>query len=65
MPEAIDFITEKSFIPEYGARPVKRAIDEYVINALSMKFLAGEIDKSKPINVTSAGDGLLFLNEAL
>ena len=61
-PEVVDFIAEKSYIPEFGARPVKRAIDDWVINPLSMQLLSGSIDKSSPINVTCDGVELAFKN---
>ncbi|MGN0826394.1 MAG: ATP-dependent Clp protease ATP-binding subunit [Kiritimatiellia bacterium] len=59
---SVDYLAGKSFIPEYGARPVKRAIDEYIINPLSTKLLGGEVDKSRPIAVSRAGETLVFGN---
>ena len=58
----VDFLTEKSYIPEFGARPVKRAIDDNIINPLSLELLSGNIDKTKPINVIGDSIGLHFLN---
>lgn len=58
--DAIDFLVEKSFIPEYGARPVKRAIDEYVVNPLSIAMLDGSIGKDKPLYVKRIGAELRF-----
>ena len=60
--EAIDFLAEVGFDPEFGARPVKRAIQRYVLNDLSKKLLAGEVDRNKPIVIDSYGEGLKFRN---
>lgn len=60
--EAIDFLAEVGFDPEFGARPVKRAIQRYVLNDLSKKLLAGEVDRNKPIVIDSYGEGLIFRN---
>ena len=61
-PEAIDFISTAGFDPEFGARPVKRAIQRYLLNDLSKKLLAQEVDRSKPIIVNSNGVELTFSN---
>ena len=60
--EAIDFISKAGFDPEFGARPVKRAIQRYLLNDLSKKLLAQEVDRSKPIIVNSNGAELTFSN---
>ena len=60
--EAVDFIAEAGYDPEFGARPVKRAIQRYLLNDLSKKLLAQEVDRNKPIVVDSFGDGLIFKN---
>ena len=60
---AVEYLTDKSFIPEYGARPVKRAIDDCVVNLLSMKLLGNEIDRTKRIVVKMTDDSLTFENE--
>ena len=57
-----EFLTGKSYIPEFGARPVKRAIDEHVINMLSLQLLDGSITKARPIIVTCDMTGLKFSN---
>ena len=59
---AIAFIASTGFDPEFGARPVKRAIQRYLLNDLSKKLLAQEVDRTKPIHVDVAGDGLRFSN---
>ena len=60
--EAIRFIAGTGYDPEFGARPVKRAIQRYLLNDLSKKLLSQEVDRSKPIVVETAGDGLIFRN---
>ena len=60
--EAIRFIAGTGYDPEFGARPVKRAIQRYLLNDLSKKLLSQEVDRSKPIIVETAGDGLIFRN---
>ena len=61
-PQAIDYLAEQGFDPDYGARPVKRAIQQFVLNDLSKKLLADEVDRTKPIIIDSFGDGLVFRN---
>lgn len=60
--EAIRFIASTGYDPEFGARPVKRAIQRYLLNDLSKKLLSQEVDRSKPIVVGTGGDGLVFRN---
>ena len=63
-PAAIDFLAEAGYDPEFGARPVKRAIQHYLLNDLSRRILAEEVDRSKPILVDSFGpEGLVFRNQ--
>ncbi len=59
---AIDFLAKAGFDPEFGARPVKRAIQRYLLNDLSKRILAGDVDRSKSISVDVAGEGLAFRN---
>jgi ATP-dependent Clp protease ATP-binding subunit ClpB len=61
-PEAISYLAEQGYDPDYGARPVKRAIQQYVLNDLSKKILADEVDRTKPIIIDSFGEGLIFRN---
>ncbi len=61
-PEAINFLADVGFDPEFGARPVKRAIQRYVLNDLSKKLLSGEVNREKPIIIDSYGEGLMFRN---
>ncbi len=60
---AIKYIAKAGFDPEFGARPIKRAIQHYLLNDLSKQLLAGAIDKSKPIKADSDGNRLIFTNE--
>jgi ATP-dependent Clp protease ATP-binding subunit ClpB len=57
---AIHWLAREGYDPDFGARPVKRAIQQYVLNDLSKKLLADEIDRTKPIVVDEFGDGLVF-----
>ena len=57
---AIDFLARAGFDPEFGARPVKRAIQQYLLNDLSKRILGGEVDREKEIVVDAAGSGLTF-----
>ena len=62
-PQAINYLAQEGYDPEFGARPVKRAIQQLVLNDLSKKLLAGEVNREKPIVVDDFGDGLIFLNQ--
>ena len=59
---AVDFLTREGYDPQFGARPVKRAIQRYVLNDLSKQIIAGNVDNSKAITVDVQGDGLVFRN---
>ncbi|WP_287827953.1 ATP-dependent chaperone ClpB [Bacteroides sp.] len=59
---AIGFLAEKGYNPEFGARPAKRAIQRYLLNDLSKKILAQEIDQAKPIIIDQENDHLVFKN---
>ena len=61
--EAVKFIAKAGFDPEFGARPIKRAIQRHLLNDLSKQLLAGTIDKSKPIKVDATEDMLTFSNQ--
>ncbi len=63
-PAAIQYLAEVGYDPEFGARPVKRAIQDYVLNDLSKKILAEEVSREKPITIDhTKEDGLLFENK--
>ena len=59
---AVKFIAQAGFDPEFGARPIKRAIQRHLLNDLSKQLLAGAIDKSKPIKVDATEEMLTFSN---
>ena len=59
---AVAYLAEEGYDPDFGARPVKRAIQQFVLNDLSKKILADEVDRTKPIIIDDFGDGLLFRN---
>ncbi len=60
---AVALIATAGFDPEFGARPVKRALQRLLLNDLSKALLSGAVDKSRPILVTAAGERLIFANE--
>ena len=63
-PAAIQYLAEMGYDPEFGARPVKRAIQDYVLNDLSKKILAEEVSREKPITIDHTKEGgLLFENK--
>ena len=61
-PQAIDYLADEGYDPEFGARPVKRAIQRLVLNDLSKRLLAEEVSRDKPIIIDSFGNGLVFRN---
>ena len=60
--KAREWIAKAGYDPLYGARPVKRTIQRYVVNDLSKRILAGEVDRSKPISIDADANGLTFAN---
>ncbi|MGK2862522.1 MAG: ATP-dependent chaperone ClpB [Chitinophagaceae bacterium] len=61
---ALDFLAEQGFDPQFGARPLKRLIQKQIINQLSKRMLAGDIDKSHPVLVDVFDNTVVFRNEA-
>jgi len=59
-PEAIDLLARKGYDPAYGARPLKRAIQQYIENPLSMQILAGDIEPGDHLAAEADGDSLHF-----
>ena len=59
---ATEFLASVGYDPEFGARPVKRAIQRYLLNDLSKKLLANEVNRDEPIIVERGADGLVFRN---
>lgn len=60
--EAVDWIADEGFDPQFGARPIKRVLQKYVLNELSKKILSGTVNKESKIVIDSFGDGLVFHN---
>ena len=60
---ALEFLAEHGFDPQFGARPLKRLIQKEIVNALSRKILAAEIDKSIPVLVDVFDGTVVFRNE--
>ena len=56
----IDYLAENGFDPQFGARPLKRLIQKEIVNQLSKRILAGDIDKSKPV-VVDVFDGVVVI----
>src|SRR5687767_9166847 len=61
---AIEYLAEQGFDPQYGARPLKRLIQKEIVNQLSKRILAGDLDKSKPVMVDVFDNTVVFRNEA-
>ncbi len=62
-PVAISYLADEGYDPEFGARPVKRAIHRLVLNQLSKDILAQKVDRSHPISIDVVDDQLIFRNE--
>ena len=60
--DAIDYIAREGFDPQFGARPVKRALQRLVLNELSKAIIAGKVDHTKPVIVTLRNGELQFEN---
>ncbi len=60
--QAVSYLAQEGYDPDFGARPVKRAIQQLVLNDLSRKILADEVNRDKPIIIDEFGDGLVFRN---
>lgn len=60
-PEAVDFLADKGFDPEFGARPVRRAITEYIEDPLAELLIAGKLNRSAPVRVLRKGDKLVLV----
>jgi ATP-dependent Clp protease ATP-binding subunit ClpB len=57
---AIDLLSRLGFDPQYGARPVKRIIQKYILNELSVRILSEQVDKGKLLNIDADGEELVF-----
>ncbi len=60
----LDFLAENGFDPQFGARPLKRLIQKEIVNTLSKRILAGDIDKAKPVLVDVFDGVVVFRNDA-
>ncbi len=60
----LDYLAENGYDPQFGARPLKRLIQKEIVNGLSKKILAGDIDKSRPVLVDVFDGTMVFRNEA-
>ena len=61
--EALSFIAQEGYDPQFGARPVKRVIQKYVLNELSKEILSQKIDRNQVITIAKKGQGLEFVNK--
>jgi ATP-dependent Clp protease ATP-binding subunit ClpB len=61
---ALEYLAEQGFDPQFGARPLKRLIQKEIVNALSKRILAGDIDRSHPVLVDVFDNTVVFRNEA-
>ena len=59
----IEFLAENGFDPQFGARPLKRLIQKEIVNQLSKRILAGDIDKSQPVLVDVFDGTVVFRNK--
>ena len=63
-PEAIDWLAQLGYDPQFGARPVKRVIQKRILNELSKQLLGGKISKNSEIIVDSFNNELVFRNKS-
>jgi ATP-dependent Clp protease ATP-binding subunit ClpB len=61
--EALDWLAQLGYDPQYGARPLKRVIQKKILNELSKQILAGKIDKDSKIKLDMFDNQFVFLNE--
>ena len=60
---ALEFLADQGFDPQFGARPLKRLIQKEIVNQLSRRILAGDIDKDRPVLVDVFDNTVVFRNE--
>ncbi|MBP6969336.1 MAG: hypothetical protein KBB66_09990, partial [Prolixibacteraceae bacterium] len=60
--EAVEWLANIGYDPQFGARPVKRVLQKYVLNELSRKILSGNLDQDKPVWVDVKDNELIFRN---
>lgn len=61
-PPVVRFIVERGYQPEYGGRPVKRAITDYIINPLTSEMVNGAVDRNRPIYISTSNNQIIFRN---
>ena len=61
--EALDWLSQLGYDPQFGARPLKRVIQKKILNELSKQILAGKIDKDSKIKIDAFDNQFVFLNE--
>jgi ATP-dependent Clp protease ATP-binding subunit ClpB len=61
---ALEYLADQGFDPQFGARPLKRLIQKEIVNEMSKRILAGDIDKSKPVLIDVFDNTVVFRNEA-
>lgn len=61
-PTVLRFIVEHGYQPEYGGRPVKRAITDYIINPLTSEMVSGAVDRNRPIYISVSNNKIIFRN---
>jgi len=61
--EALDWLAQLGYDPQYGARPLKRVIQKHILNELSKEILAGKIDKDANVKLDMFDNKFVFLNE--
>jgi ATP-dependent Clp protease ATP-binding subunit ClpB len=59
----VDYLSENGFDPQFGARPLKRLIQKEIVNSLSKKILAGDVDKGQPVLVDVFDGVVVFRND--
>jgi ATP-dependent Clp protease ATP-binding subunit ClpB len=59
----VDYLSENGFDPQFGARPLKRLIQKEIVNGLSRRILAGDVDKTHPVLVDVFDGVVVFRNE--
>jgi ATP-dependent Clp protease ATP-binding subunit ClpB len=62
---ALDYLVQRGFDPQYGARPLKRVIQKDIINLLSKKIIAGDIDKTQPVLIDVFDGVVVMRNDAI
>jgi ATP-dependent Clp protease ATP-binding subunit ClpB len=61
----LDYLSENGYDPQFGARPLKRLIQKQIVNQLSKKLLAGDVNKSQPVMVDVFDGVVVFRNEIM